>query len=190
MAETALASVGLGERMLHRPGELSGGQRQRVAIARAIVTQPLVILADEPTGSLDVSSGLEVLNILQDFKGQGRTIVIVTHDPNIAEQAQRIIRISDGLVVEERRVSAPAAAVLPVREEPAPVAIGGPAPAPDLPRTCGSCGSANRAAAAFCRICGAQLGRAAAPSFRCTACGIENRPSARFCRFCGAPTAT
>ncbi|MFH1150675.1 MAG: ATP-binding cassette domain-containing protein [Actinomycetota bacterium] len=186
LAEGALASVGLAERMSHRPNELSGGQRQRVAIARAIVTQPLVILADEPTGALDVSSGLEVLNILQEFNRQGRTIVIVTHDPNIAAQAQRIIRISDGLVVEEQLVAAQVA----VKAAPAPTAVPAEAPGPDQPRVCGQCGSANRAVAAFCRICGARLAEAGASAGMCAACGTGNRPSARYCRICGAGIAT
>ncbi|MBU1670922.1 MAG: ATP-binding cassette domain-containing protein [Actinobacteria bacterium] len=186
MAEEALASVGLAERMEHRPNELSGGQRQRVAIARAIVTQPLVILADEPTGALDVSSGLEVLNILQEFNRQGRTIVIVTHDPNIAQQAGRIIRISDGLVVEEQRVEART----PVKAAPAPTAVPAGAPGTDQPRVCGQCGSANRAVAAFCRICGARFTEAGASAGMCAACGTGNRPSARYCRICGAGIAT
>jgi putative ABC transport system ATP-binding protein len=188
LASAALSSVGLGDRMEHRPSELSGGQRQRVAIARAIVNQPLVVLADEPTGALDRSSGLDVLNILQEFNGQGRTIVMVTHDPNIAQQAQRIIRISDGLIVEEQRVASPAQA-LPREERPAPIVVPEAAPAAGGTSACPECGNANRQTAKYCRICGARMTSAAAApgaSVYCGECGTGNRPTANYCRICGA----
>lgn len=97
-AQKALESVGLGDRVTHRPNELSGGQRQRVAIARAIVNDPAIILADEPTGNLDTKTSIEIMEIFEEIHKQGNTIILVTHEPDIAEHAHRIIRLRDGLV--------------------------------------------------------------------------------------------
>jgi putative ABC transport system ATP-binding protein len=97
-AEHALQAVGMGDRMQHAPSELSGGQQQRVAIARAIVTNPSLILADEPTGNLDSHSTEEVLRIFTALNEQGRTVVLITHEPDIADQAGRVIHLSDGRI--------------------------------------------------------------------------------------------
>jgi putative ABC transport system ATP-binding protein len=103
-AKLALEQVGLGDRLHHRPNELSGGQQQRVAIARALVTNPPLLLADEPTGNLDSRSGIEILQMLRKLHDSGNTIVIITHDQGIAEEANRIIRLQDGQIVEDRGV--------------------------------------------------------------------------------------
>lgn len=98
IAVQALKKVGLGKRLKHRPSELSGGQQQRVAVARAIAAQPPIILADEPTGNLDSRSTVEIMDILKELHGNGRTVIIITHDDDIARQVNRVIRIMDGRV--------------------------------------------------------------------------------------------
>ena len=100
-ARQALANVGLQERMTHRPNELSGGQRQRVAVARALVNSPSIILADEPTGNLDSRTGTEILNLFEQLSQRGNTIIVVTHEEEVAQHARRIIRIRDGLVAAD-----------------------------------------------------------------------------------------
>jgi len=103
-AKSALENVGLGDRLDHKPNELSGGQQQRVAIARALINNPPIIFADEPTGNLDTKSGVEIMNLLKALHKNGNTIVLITHDNDIAKQADRIIRIHDGVIVEDRQV--------------------------------------------------------------------------------------
>jgi len=107
LAEKALAAVGLAARKHHRPQELSGGEQQRVAIARALVTDPVVLLADEPTGNLDARNGLEVLAIFQRLHREGRTLVMITHDRAVAEHAGRLIVLEDGRITGDRPVSQP-----------------------------------------------------------------------------------
>ena len=98
----ALKKVGLEHRMDHKPSEMSGGQQQRVAIARAVAARPPIILADEPTGNLDSHSGKEVMKILHELNDEGRTIILITHDNEIAEEGTRVVRISDGRIIEDR----------------------------------------------------------------------------------------
>ena len=102
-AEHALGMVGLGDRLTHKPNELSGGQRQRVAIARALVNNPSIILADEPTGNLDTKTSIEIMSIFERIHKMGNTVILVTHEPDIAQHAHRIIRLRDGLVESDEK---------------------------------------------------------------------------------------
>jgi len=125
-AVEALTRVGLGERLDHEPNQLSGGQQQRVAIARALVNRPAIVLADEPTGNLDSRTSVEVMALFQELNDQGITIILVTHDPDIASYARRIVEIRDGLIIRdvpvtERRDARKDLAALPVSEVEAEV---------------------------------------------------------------------
>jgi putative ABC transport system ATP-binding protein len=102
-AKKTLESVGLGSRMLHKPNELSGGQRQRVAVARALVNDPAIILADEPTGNLDTKTSYEIMGLLEQIHAEGNTIILVTHEHDIAMHAHRIVRLRDGLIESDVR---------------------------------------------------------------------------------------
>jgi putative ABC transport system ATP-binding protein len=106
-AEAALERVGLGNRMDHRPNELSGGQRQRVAIARALVNEPSILLADEPTGNLDSATSVEIMRVFGSLHAQGQTVVLVTHEPDIAAHAHRVVVLRDGKVDSDRRNESP-----------------------------------------------------------------------------------
>jgi putative ABC transport system ATP-binding protein len=100
-AMSALDAVGLADRAKHQPSELSGGQQQRVAIARALVTEPAILLADEPTGNLDTASSVEIMRLLMELNDDGRTVVLITHEDEIARFAKRVIRLKDGLILED-----------------------------------------------------------------------------------------
>ncbi|WP_461790845.1 ABC transporter ATP-binding protein [Pedobacter sp.] len=100
-AQKALESVGLGNRVTHKPNELSGGQRQRVAVARALINNPSIILADEPTGNLDTKTSIEIMGLLEEIHSKGNTIILVTHEEDIAQHAHRIVRMRDGLVEKD-----------------------------------------------------------------------------------------
>jgi putative ABC transport system ATP-binding protein len=105
MALEALAHVGLSDRVHHKPNELSGGQRQRVAVARALVNKPSIVLADEPTGNLDSKTGQEIMALFEELSRKGNTLIVVTHEEEVARHARRILRIRDGLIASDERVS-------------------------------------------------------------------------------------
>lgn len=117
-ALTALERVGLGERVHHKPNELSGGQQQRVAIARALVNNPPIILGDEPTGNLDTRTSEEIMALFQELHAEGKTVIIVTHEEDIAEHTQRIVRFRDGHIVSDDRVANPKSAAITLQQMP------------------------------------------------------------------------
>jgi putative ABC transport system ATP-binding protein len=109
IALEAISQVGLADRMHHKPNELSGGQRQRVAVARALVNKPSILLADEPTGNLDSKTGAEIMALFEDLARAGNTIILVTHEEDIARQSRRIIRLRDGLISSDEKLGDPPA---------------------------------------------------------------------------------
>lgn len=123
LAAEALTKVGLGQRMDHRPNELSGGQQQRVAIARAIVNNPVIILADEPTGNLDSRTTEEILALFQELNREGRTVILVTHEEEVASHCKRVIRFRDGRVVVDEKVENPIDALEHLKSLPDPDAV-------------------------------------------------------------------
>ena len=130
LAVAALERVGLGARLDHQPSELSGGQQQRVAIARALVTQPTLLLADEPTGNLDSTTSIEVMALFQALNAQGITVIIVTHEPDIAQYAHRVIDVRDGRIMRDHAVAAPRSAA----DDLQALDAGADVPAPDATR--------------------------------------------------------
>lgn len=123
MAANALRSVGLGDRMDHKPNELSGGQRQRVAVARALVNNPSILLADEPTGNLDSKTGIEIMHLFEALYKGGNTILLVTHEEDIAQHARRIIRLRDGKIETDERVDSPTLEGVDLEASPAPAEV-------------------------------------------------------------------
>lgn len=130
-AKEALQKVGLGQRMDHKPSELSGGQQQRVAIARAIVNNPVMVLGDEPTGNLDSITSEEIMAVFQDLNRQGKTVIIVTHEEDVAHHCKRIIRFRDGRVLKDETVENPVDAREMLEKMPKPDEVIESAPSPD-----------------------------------------------------------
>ena len=190
-AEELLELVGLKHRLEHLPDELSGGERQRVAIARALSVYPPILLADEPTGALDQASGKEVMGILQRLNAQGRTIVVVTHDANIASYAKRVVELSDGKIVADKAVASKVVSEEEIKNREDETAF------PSGQKVCAKCNFGNRAQSKYCANCGFPLQvserisetimrRLLGLKVDCPHCGTPNRPFARYCIGCGA----